>query len=167
MHDANLGLPTTIGNSLIKGALHRSVYLFQALRRSIWWVTRPSVVGVHGIPLTPEGKIVLVTLSYAHGWRLPGGGQGKTEDARSAMVRELREEIGLIRYDRIELVERFEHRPDYRRAQGSLFVVRGVLYRPKWSLEVKEVGEFELNDLPEGTASITRELLDLASAYLK
>lgn len=132
----------------------------------MWFFSRPRTVGVHGIPLTPEGKVVLVTLSYAKGWRLPGGGQKPTEDSRDAMLRELREEIGLTSYSSLELVSGFTHRPDYRRGQSSLFVVRGVKYQPRWSLEVKEVGEFDPNELPTGTAGITRQLLALAQLQL-
>ena len=123
-------------------------------------------MGVHGIPLTPEGKVVLVTLSYARSWRLPGGGQKATEDSRAAMLRELREEIGLISYEKADLVSGFNHRPDHRRGVASLFVVTGVRYRPRWFLEVKAVGVFSLRDLPPDTAQITHQLLALAKTHL-
>jgi 8-oxo-dGTP pyrophosphatase MutT (NUDIX family) len=142
--------------------LHAGVSWFQALRRLVWYFTRSETVGVHGIPLTADGKVVLVTLSYAHGWRLPGGGMKKAEDGEAAMLRELREEIGLTGHQSIDHVAGFEHRPDLRRGTGSLFVIRGVQYRPKWSLEVKRVAEFNLDDLPAETATITRQLLALA-----
>src|SRR3954470_455052 len=51
--------------------------------------------GVHAVALTPEGRIVLVKLRYAPGWRLPGGGMQAREDPREAVLRELREEIGM------------------------------------------------------------------------
>jgi hypothetical protein len=62
----------------------------------------------------------------------------------------------------MELVAGFEHRPDHRRGTASLFVVRGVRYRPRWSLEVAEVRAFALDALPEDTALITHRLLGLA-----
>ena len=132
----------------------------------MWFVSRPQTIGVHGIPLTPEGKVVLVTLSYAQGWRLPGGGQKSSEDSRDAMLRELREEIGLTSFSTLQLVGGFSHRPDHRRGRGSLFIIREVRYQPRWSLEVREVGEFNLNELPKGTAAITRQLLALAQPEL-
>lgn len=132
----------------------------------MWFFSRPRTVGVHGIPLTPEGNVVLVTLSYAKGWRLPGGGQKPSEDSCGAILRELREEIGLTKYSHLELVSSFRHRPDYRRDQASLFVVRGVKYQPRWSLEVRKVGEFDPNELPTDTATITRQLLALAQPEL-
>lgn len=151
---------------LIGRLLHAGVAAFQALRRSIWFFTRPDAVGVHGIALTPSGTIVLVMLSYAPGWRLPGGGKKKSEDDRTAMIRELREEIGLSAFDSIHRVTAFDHRPDHRYGKGILFVVRGVVYLPKWSLEVKQVSEFRLDDLPESTAKTTRQLITLAASSL-
>lgn len=151
---------------MIGRLLHAGVFGFQALRRSIWYFTEPDAVGVHGIALTPNGKIVLVLLSYAPGWRLPGGGKKKAEDDQAAMLRELREEIGLSDYDSIHRVTAFDHRPDHRHGKGTLFVVRGVLYQPQWSLEVRQVGEFCLDNLPESTAKTTRQLLALAASSL-
>jgi 8-oxo-dGTP pyrophosphatase MutT (NUDIX family) len=107
-----------------------------------------------------------VRLSYARGWRIPGGGKKKEEADRAAMLRELREEIGLTTYSSIELVCRFTHRPDFRHGEATLFIVRGVRYQPRWSLEVKEVGEFTLDGLPVDTAIVTRKLLKLASHQL-
>jgi 8-oxo-dGTP pyrophosphatase MutT (NUDIX family) len=105
-----------------------------------------------------------VKLSYADGWRVPGGGLFQREEAVAAVVRELSEEIGLSAYDSVELVTCFRHRPDYRRGESSLFVLKGVRYQPKWSLEVTEVAEFDPNELPIDTASITHRLLSLARA---
>ena len=109
---------------------------------------------------------MLVTLSYAKGWRLPGGGQKRHEDSVTAMLRELREEIGMTDHESAQLVSGFKHRPDHRDGTAPLFLVRGVRYRPRWSLEVKKVGEFDLNALPIETAQITLELLNLARGEL-
>lgn len=106
--------------------------------------------------------MVLVTLSYAKGWRLPGGGRKSDEDPVEAILRELREEIGLTAYTNIEPVCDFEHRPDFRHGQATLFVVRGVQYKPRWSLEVKAVEAFDLSALPTRTAAITHRLIGVA-----
>jgi len=147
----------------MRTVLHRAVWLAQALRRLLWFVTRPRTIGVHGIPLTAEGKVVLVRLSYARGWRLPGGGRKQSEDPHDAMLRELREEIGLTDHRSMELVTDFEHRPDHRRGNASLFIVRGVRYRPRWSLEIADIAEFDLQSLPADTAAVTLRLLALAA----
>jgi len=135
------------------------VHLFQRSRRLLWFFTNPSTQGVHAIPLTSEGKVVLVTLSYARGWRLPGGGIKPGEDPEPAVLRELREEIGMTGHGAVRKVTDFRHRPDFREATGTLFVVRDVIYRPRWSLEIKAVRAFPLDALPPDMPHITRSLL--------
>jgi 8-oxo-dGTP pyrophosphatase MutT (NUDIX family) len=151
---------------LIRKLLHLGVFYFQTVRRIWWYFSRPQKVGVHGIPLTPGGKIILVTLSYAPGWRLPGGGQKNSEDGNAAMLRELREEIGLTAYESIDLETEFQETADYRNVDCTLFVIRGVQYTPRWSLEIKAVGEFRLDSLPPDTADVTLQLLRLAATSL-
>lgn len=151
---------------MLTSVLHRAVNAFQGVRRILWFFTRPVTFGVHAVPITPAGKLVLVKLSYARGWRLPGGGQKAGEAAEASMLRELREEIGLISFESLQAVTRFEHRPDFRKDQSRLFVARGVVYRPRWSLEIKAVREFALGNLPSDTAPITRRLLKAAGPAL-
>lgn len=152
---------------VVERLLHLGVYAVQTLRRTWWFFLRPRTVGVHGIPLTPDGKIVLVTLSYATGWRLPGGGLRAAEEPSEGVLRELREEIGLMAHTSIEPVCNFSHQPDFQQGDATLFVIRGVRYRRRrWSLEVKDVAEFDLCALPVETAEITRKLLDLAGSKL-
>ena len=158
--------PGRQGRDLLDRVLRLGVYAFQAMGRSFWLFPRPPTLGVHGIPLTPDGKVVLVTLRYAQGWRLPGGGRKSDEDPRVAILRELKEEIGLIAHRSIEPVCDLLRRPVSRHGEDTLFVIRGVQYRPSWSLEVKEVAEFSLGALPGGTAAVTHKLLGLAKAQL-
>ena len=113
--------------------------------------------GVHSVALTPEGEIVLVRLSYARGWRLPGGGVEEGEADEGAALRELREEIGMSGFDGIERVP-----AGYR--GGPLFVVRGVRFEPRWSLEVREVRAFAPDALPADTAPVARRMIAAAKA---
>lgn len=134
----------------------------QGLRRLLWLVTGPGRDGVHAVALTPGGKVVLVRLTYARGWRLPGGGRKRGESQVEGMLRELREEIGLVSHgavERLQAVER-EARPGDR---SALFLVREVAYRPGQTLEVEEVGEFDPADLPANLSRSTGEILDVLS----
>ena len=139
-----------------------AVSAFQQARRAIWFVTRPRVRGVLAFPLTPEGKLIMVRLTYAKGWRLPGGGRGRSEGAEEAMLRELREEIGLSGHGEVRHLYDFEHEPDYRRGTTDVFLVADVRYRPRQSLEIEETGEFEPRALPQDTTDGTRDQVDHA-----
>jgi 8-oxo-dGTP pyrophosphatase MutT (NUDIX family) len=125
----------------------------------LWLVTGPGRDGVHAVPLTPEGRIVLVRLTYAPGWRLPGGGRKRRETAEAGMLRELREEIGLLSQGTIERLG--DIRPGGLPGDRSaMFVVRDVAYRPRQTLEVDEVREFDPDGLPEDLSRSTRETLE-------
>lgn len=135
----------TIARPLIRAA----VSTFLGCRRAVWYVTRPRVFGVAAAPLTDQGKVVLVKLTYRKGWFLPSGGRKVDESSREAILRELREEIGLTRFEAMEPVGSFDHPVDFRRCTTEVFLVRGVQYTaPAWSLEIEEVREFGLDELP-------------------
>jgi 8-oxo-dGTP pyrophosphatase MutT (NUDIX family) len=131
------------------------------LLRAVWFVRRPRTFGAHALALTPERKLVLVKLRYAPGWRVPGGGRRKHEYAQAAVIRELREEIGMIAYGRVRLACELEESVDFKRDLAAILIVEDVRYTPRpWSLEVEQVGEFGLDALPADTAPATLRWID-------
>ena len=130
------------------------------LLRAFWFVGRPKTFGAHALALTPEGKVILVKLRYAPGWRLPGGGRRADEPALDAALRELREEIGMISYGDARQARDFEEPVYSKRDAASLVLVRDVLYRPRWSWEVQEICEAATGDLPADTSPTSREWIE-------
>lgn len=130
------------------------------LLQATWFVRRPRTFGAHAIALTPRRNLVLVKLRYASGWRVPGGGRRSGEYAQAAVIRELREEIGMTAYGRIRFACELEERVHFKRDLASLLIVEDVRYKPRWSLEVEQVGEFPLDKLPSDTASSTLRWID-------
>jgi 8-oxo-dGTP pyrophosphatase MutT (NUDIX family) len=127
---------------LVLGAVHR-------LMTVGWFVRRPRTFGAHALALTPEGRIVLVKLRYAPGWRLPGGGREAGEDPRDAVLRELREEIGMVSHGEVTFAVELDEPANYRRDLAALLIVRDVRYRPpRWSWEVEDIMETTLDCLP-------------------
>ena len=55
----------------------------------------PVAFGVSGILDDEQGHILLVRHRYSPGWHFPGGGVNRGEPPAEAVVRELREEVGL------------------------------------------------------------------------
>jgi len=99
--------------------------------------------------------LVLVKLRYASGWRPPGGGIKKGETAEHAVLRELTEEIGMIKHSAVEtdLVIRDP-------AGDGVFIVRDVEYSPRWSIEIESVAEFDPSRLPLDVAPRARRWID-------
>ena len=123
-----------------------------------WFVRRPRTFGAHALAFTPERKVILVKLRYVQGWRLPGGGRSESEDPRDAVLRELREEIGMISHGRVCPAGGLEQTSDFKRDLASLLIVEDVRYVPrKWSWEVEQIIERCLDDLPHDVAPIARE----------
>ena len=116
-----------------------------------WLVRRPRTFGAHALALTPERKVILVRLRYAPGWRLPGGGRSEDENPRHAVLRELREEIGMTSHGRVRPADELDETVSHKRDLAALFVVEDVRYRPpRWSWEIEQVIEATLDDLPPG-----------------
>jgi 8-oxo-dGTP pyrophosphatase MutT (NUDIX family) len=136
---------------------------FQRVRRAVWFVTRPPAFGAHAVALTPDGEVIFVRHTYKAGWRRPGGGLKPGESARDAVLRELREEIGLSRHGAVEHVGEFRHRPDFRDGLAQVFRVRDVAFDPPaWSLEIEEVRAFAPASLPPDLPRITARQLRMA-----
>jgi 8-oxo-dGTP pyrophosphatase MutT (NUDIX family) len=146
-------------------AVHAAVHAAYQLRRATWFVARPNTRGAHAVAFDTDGRLVLVRLSYARGWRLPGGGLKKGEGPQEAVLRELTEEIGMVSHGAVRKVTDFDHRPDFKRDLATLFMVEDVRYRPSWNLEVKEVRAFAIDALPWDTSPSTLRLLKVAGVH--
>ena len=95
---------------------------------------------VQALVITPAGRMVLVCHSYLPGWHFPGGGLRRRESPEVGIIRELREEIGLLRWGGISRLER----PPLASGAAAipLFVFTDSEYRFRPSLEIDRVAEF-------------------------
>jgi 8-oxo-dGTP pyrophosphatase MutT (NUDIX family) len=132
------------------------------LLKAGWFVRRPRTFGAHALALTPGRKLILVKLRYAPGWRLPGGGRTAREDPRDAVLRELREEIGMTSHGGIRLARELDHPADFKQDLASLLIVDDVRYEPRWSWEVERIIETPLDNLPDDLAPIARDWIAAA-----
>jgi len=126
------------------------------LMRAGWFVRRPRTYGAHALALTPDRKLILVKLRYAPGWRLPGGGRSANEEPRDAVLRELREEIGMTSHGAVRLACELEQAVHFKHDLASLLVVEDVQYAPRWSWEVERVITSDLDCLPDDLAPIAQ-----------
>lgn len=66
----------------------------------------------------------------------------------------------MISHGRARLAAELEQRPDARRDLVSVVIVEDVRYAPRWSWEVEQVIESELDDLPTDLAPVAKAWLE-------
>lgn len=71
-------------------------YLATRIIKRIQLVLGLNTLGSRALVLNAEGQVLLVQHTYDTYWYLPGGGVNKGESAKAAVIRELKEEVGLI-----------------------------------------------------------------------
>jgi hypothetical protein len=65
------------------------------------------------------------------------------------VLRELREEIGMVSHGEVRLAAELEDAADHKRDLAALLIVRDVRYQPRrWSWEVEAICEAPIDDLP-------------------
>ncbi len=99
----------------------------------------PTVLGASALIVDRNGKVALVRHSYTLGLSLPGGGVKRSEPPLDAMLRELREEIGVIRADPPQFFGVYTRRTGWATNVVVLYRLMNaeVEFRP--NLEVREI----------------------------
>jgi ADP-ribose pyrophosphatase YjhB (NUDIX family) len=108
----------------------------------------PFLVGVLGVVLDREGRVLLFRHTYRPfaPWGLPSGWLKPNESPGEAIVREIREETGLV----VEFVEVLEVRSGSRPQRLDLWLrCRSLGGDARPSAEVEEARFFEFASLPE------------------
>lgn len=82
------------------------------------------------------------------------------ESPSSAVLRELTEEIGMCSHMKMDLVRETHEVNAFRRGHESVYLVSGVVYQPRWCLEVEAVEDFDLASLPSDVSPWTRCAID-------
>jgi len=119
----------------------------------------PVDLGVAGL-VEQGGKVVLVRHSYKSGWMLPGGAVERGEPPADAILRELKEEIGLTHAAPPQLIGLFTQRRAFHATNViALYRLREAVFVFKPGFEVREVRLADPAAPPEGTTRAVRRRL--------
>lgn len=124
-----------------------------ALRRFYWWLARPVTRGARAIVVDPKGDVLLVRHTYLEGWYLPGGKVHSGESYKNALIRELKEELGLQDIDASRMLGEYKNEYDYKKDTIEVFIVEKFTHTSKKHFEIAEWGFFSPEALPEKTSS--------------
>ncbi|MBI1328461.1 MAG: NUDIX domain-containing protein [Alphaproteobacteria bacterium] len=116
----------------------------------------PVAFGVSALVSDQAGRVLLVRHGYRAGWHFPGGGVDGGELPGAAILRELKEEVGLERSGPPELIGLFSRRVGFVRNLIALYRVRDVAFTFKPGLEIREAQFFETDNLPDSTSPAVR-----------
>src|SRR5262245_42604116 len=73
--------------------------LLNPLYRTLQRLLGMPSLGVKALIINAADEVLLVEHTYIDGWHLPGGGVSKGESPKEAVIREVREETGLVALD--------------------------------------------------------------------
>ena len=138
--------------------LRHIFYFVQKLRVLLWWFTRPLTLGVKGLVFDKQGRVLLVKHTYQPGWHIPGGKVEKGESLVEAMLRELREEVGIdLSASAKKLFSVYANFGEYKSDHVAMFVINDVatpVLKPR-PFEIEQSGFFSPDNLPAGTTPAT------------
>ncbi len=126
------------------------------LRRAYWFVVRPLSVGVLGLVVDEQGRILLVEQTYRSGWYLPGGGVRRKEPLDHALRRELREEVGVEPTEPPRLHGVYWNFAESKSDYVAVFVVDRWERGPSHSLEIARDAFFAPGELPASISPAAR-----------
>lgn len=135
--------------------------LLQRMMHLYWRVSRGMTLGVRGIVLDDDERVLLVRHTYVKGWHLPGGGVEPGETCLDALRRELAEEGRIRLAGEPALHGIFFNGRISRRDHVAVYVVRDFVHDGprERDREIAEAAFFALDALPEGTTRGTRARL--------
>jgi 8-oxo-dGTP pyrophosphatase MutT (NUDIX family) len=129
--------------------------------RAIW---TPTAMGVTGAVFDAQGRVLLVEHRYTPGWRLPGGGVGRGEATRPAILRELHEEVGLTG-GVAQFFALYARKAGWVSATIALYRIEGAAVNFRPNLEIRAICFADPKSPPEGSTPATlRRLKELTGA---
>jgi 8-oxo-dGTP pyrophosphatase MutT (NUDIX family) len=136
---------------LLEAALRRVFHFY-------WRVKRGATLGVRGLVIDGDSRVLLIRHTYVSGWHLPGGGVETGETMLAALARELKEEGNIELTGVPALHGIYFNRQASRRDHVALFVARDFRQSgaPKPNFEIAECAFFARDALPQGTTKGTR-----------
>jgi 8-oxo-dGTP pyrophosphatase MutT (NUDIX family) len=120
----------------------------------------PVAFGASAVVEDAGHRVLLVRHSYMAGWHFPGGGVDAGEPPAAAVIRELREEVGLVTSAPPDLLGLFTRKVGWVTNVVALYRVCDAVLDFKPNLEIREIMFANPNDPPPGTTPGVRRRLD-------
>lgn len=131
------------------------------LFQSWWRMRRPATLGVRGVVVDRNGRVLLLRHTYTPGWHFPGGGVERGETCGQSLLRELSEEAGIeASAEALELVSIHANHAFF--PNDHVLVYRVAAWtqgQPTQRGEIAEIRFVDPQDPPEGVSAGTQRRL--------
>ncbi|CAM2956657.1 MutT/nudix family protein [Legionella steigerwaltii] len=116
-------------------------------------------LGSRAIILNHDNRILLVKHTYQPHWYLPGGGVKKGESVKEALLRELKEEVGIIPAEEPHLFGIYFHTYLGVNDYPVIFIIKNFTSVEAYSHEIEQMAWYEYDNLPEMVSPGTKRRL--------
>ncbi|QLZ69877.1 NUDIX domain-containing protein [Legionella sp. PC1000] len=117
-------------------------------------------LGSRAIILNHNHQILLVKHTYQPHWYLPGGGVKKGESAKEAIIRELKEEVGITPTEEPQLFGIYFHTYMGVYDYPIIFIIKHFISAKAYSPEIEQMAWYDYNKLPDMVSPGTKRRLD-------
>ena len=130
--------------------------------RPYWRLTRGTTMGAQAVVIDEKSRILLVRHGYRPGWHFPGGGVEWHESLSEALERELYEETGVKITGVPKLHGVFTNFEVFRGDHIGVYIIQEWTQEriPEPNAEIKEIGFFYRDELPDQTVTGVINRLD-------
>jgi 8-oxo-dGTP pyrophosphatase MutT (NUDIX family) len=118
-----------------------------------------STLGARAIIINHKNQVLLVKHTYQSHWYIPGGGVKKGESIKAAIIRELKEEVGLTPLEEPMLFGIYHYLYLKVNDYPVVYVIKKFTQIETSSNEIEDTGWFDYAALPEMTSPGTRRRL--------
>jgi 8-oxo-dGTP pyrophosphatase MutT (NUDIX family) len=119
----------------------------------------PVAFGVNAIVDDEQGRVILVRQTYMQGLHLPGGGVSAGEPPAQAIMRELKEEIGLLSSAPPEFIGLYTRQFGFVTNVVALYRVKNAKFDFKPNFEIREIAHVDPKNPPDEVRPGTRRRL--------
>ena len=136
-------------------------FAFNGITLAVKALISPAVMGANAIVVDRDGKVVLARHSYMTGLSLPGGGVKRAEPPLQAILRELSEEIGVVRSDPPEMFGIYTRHTGWATNVIVVYRLMNAEVEFKANFEVREIVRVDpAAPPPEATPGTRRRLAE-------